>query len=42
MGLTIPGMPQSAPGMDMKPFQKYAVLTFDNKGRTTIFAAHDG
>jgi hypothetical protein len=40
VGLTIPGMPSSAPGMDMKPFQKYAVLTFDAKGHTTVFAAH--
>lgn len=41
LGLTIPGMPQSAPGMDMKPFEKYTVLTFDNKGHTTIFAPHN-
>ena len=41
VGLTIPGMPQSAPGMDMKPFQPFTVLTFDAKGTTTVFAKHD-
>ena len=41
IGLTIPGMPQSAPGMDLKPFQPYTVLTFDATGKTTVFAKHD-
>ena len=41
LGLTIPGMPASAPGMDMEPFQPYTVLTFDEKGVTTVFAKHD-
>jgi hypothetical protein len=41
VGLTIPGMPASAPGMDMKPFVPYTVLTFDATGRTTIFAKHE-
>jgi hypothetical protein len=40
LGLTIPGMPQSAPGMDGKPFQPYDVLTFDAKGQTTVYAKH--
>lgn len=40
LGLTIPGMPQSAPGMDQKPFQPYTVLTFDAKGKTTEWAKH--
>ena len=40
IGLTIPGMPQSAPGMDTKPFQPYTVLSFDDKGNTAIFAKH--
>lgn len=40
-GLTIPGMPQSAPGMDIKPFQPYTVLAFDAQGKTTVFARHD-
>jgi len=40
-GLTIPGMPQSAPGMDVKPFVPYTVLTFNAAGKTTVFAKHD-
>jgi hypothetical protein len=40
VGLTIPGMPQSAPGMDIKPFQPYTVLSFDANGKTTVFAEH--
>ena len=39
-GLTIPGMPASAPGMDLKPFKPYDVLTFDTTGKTTVFAKH--
>jgi hypothetical protein len=41
IGLTIPGMPQSAPGMDVKPFQPYTVLAFDARGKTTVYAKHD-
>jgi hypothetical protein len=40
VGLTIPGMPSSAPGMDMQPFQPYTVLSFDAHGKTMVFAAH--
>ncbi|MBM3275590.1 MAG: DUF411 domain-containing protein [Gemmatimonadetes bacterium] len=40
VGLTIPGMPASAPGMDLTPFKPYDVLTFDVKGKTTVFAKH--
>ena len=40
LGLTIPGMPQSAPGMDVIPFQPYEVLTFDRDGKTTVYAKH--
>lgn len=40
LGLTIPGMPQSAPGMDMTPFQPFTVLSFDDKGNTAVFAKH--
>lgn len=40
LGLTIPGMPKSAPGMDLKPFEPYTVLTFDAKGQTTVWAKH--
>ena len=41
IGLTIPGMPASAPGMDLTPFRPYTVLTFDASGRTAVFAQHD-
>lgn len=40
VGLTIPGMPQSAPGMDMTPFKPYEVLSFDDKGSAKVFAKH--
>jgi len=40
VGLAIPGMPQSAPGMDGMPFQPYTVLAFDAAGKTTTFAQH--
>jgi hypothetical protein len=40
VGLTIPGMPSSAPGMDMTPFKPYTVLSFDAQGKTTVFAEH--
>lgn len=40
VGLTIPGMPASAPGMDMTPFKPYDVLTFDTTGKTAVFAKH--
>lgn len=37
-GLTIPGMPASAPGMDL-PGQKYDVLLFTIDGKTKIYAS---
>lgn len=37
-GLTIPGMPASAPGMDM-PGQKYDVLLFTSDGKTSVYAS---
>lgn len=40
LGLTIPGMPASAPGMDMSPFQPYTVLSFDGAGKTAVFVEH--
>ena len=40
VGLTIPGMPPNAPGMDVTPFQPYTVLTFNAKGQTTVWAKH--
>jgi hypothetical protein len=39
-GLTIPGMPASAPGMDMTPYQPFTVLAFDESGKTSVFAKH--
>lgn len=41
LGLTIPGMPASAPGMDMVPFQPYTVLTFDQAGKTAVYVQHN-
>jgi hypothetical protein len=41
IGLTIPGMPMSAPGMDADPFEPYIVLRFDKKGKTTEYVKHD-
>ena len=40
VGLTVPGMPVGAPGMEVpgQPSQKYEVLTFDTKGDTKVFA----
>ncbi len=40
VGLTVPGMPASAPGMDVTPFQPYTVLTFNKAGQTTVWARH--
>ena len=40
VGLTVPGMPASAPGMDGMPFQPSTVLTFDKAGKTTVWARH--
>jgi len=40
VGLTAPGMPASAPGMDGKPFQPYDVLSFNDNGETSLFARH--
>src|SRR6476646_7560119 len=38
VGLAVPGMPASAPGMDVKPFQPYTVLSFDPQGHTKVWA----
>jgi hypothetical protein len=40
VGLTIPGMPQSAPGMDMQPPVPYEVLAFDETDKTSSYAKH--
>ena len=38
-GLTVPGMPFSAPGMDGTPKQAYDVLLFDAAGKTRVYAS---
>ena len=38
-GLTVPGMPASAPGMDM-PGEPYDVLAFDAGGGARVWAKH--
>ena len=41
VGLAVPGMPEGSPGMSTAPGQApahYQVLTFDQSGRTTVFA----
>jgi hypothetical protein len=38
-GLAVPGMPQSAPGMD-QPGQRYTVLKFGDIGGNGVFAEH--
>jgi hypothetical protein len=40
VGLTIPGMPASAPGMDIRPFQPFTVLAFNKAGETTVYTRH--
>ena len=39
-GLTVPGMPVGAPGMEVagQPAQPYVVLAFDAQGRTAVYA----
>jgi hypothetical protein len=40
-GIAVPGMPEGSPGMGTVPGQvpeHYQVLTFDQSGRTTVFA----
>jgi hypothetical protein len=40
VGLAVPGMPVGAPGMEApgQPAERYQVLAFDQKGRTSVFA----
>ena len=40
IGLAAPGMPQSAPGMDMPGKEPYDVLLLDSAGKATVFARH--
>ena len=41
VGLAVPGMPVGSPGMEApgQPAERYQVLAFDQKGRTTVFAS---
>ena len=40
-GLAVPGMPLGSPGMEQGTTRHaYSVLTFDDAGRTTVFARH--
>jgi hypothetical protein len=40
-GIAVPGMPVGSPGMEQGDVKHhYSVLTFDEAGRTTVFAAH--
>ncbi len=39
-GLAVPGMPQSAPGMDIPEYEPFSVLAFDAKGMTGVFASY--
>jgi hypothetical protein len=38
IGIAVPGMPSSAPGMDMPTGEPYTVLIFDKDGRTGVYA----
>jgi hypothetical protein len=37
-GLAVPGMPSGSPGMENGRKDAYQVLTFDARGRTTVYA----
>jgi hypothetical protein len=40
-GVAVPGMPLGSPGMEQGNVKhQYSVLTFDDAGRTTVFATH--
>lgn len=39
-GLAVPGMPQSAPGMDASSSQPYDVLTFNRDGGNSVYERH--
>lgn len=42
VGLTVPGMPLGAPGMEAPSGERerYDVLSFDEAGNTSVFARH--
>jgi len=39
-GLSAPGMPADAPGMDANTGEPYDVVTFDEAGATGVYATH--
>ena len=41
VGLAVPGMPIGSPGMEApgQAAERYQVLAFDQKGRTTVYAS---
>ncbi|HSE05346.1 MAG TPA: DUF411 domain-containing protein [Methylomirabilota bacterium] len=41
VGLAVPGMPVGSPGMETpgQASERYQVLAFDQKGRTTVYAS---
>ena len=39
-GLTVPGMPMGSPGMEGPRKDPYNVLTFDARGRSTVFSRY--
>ena len=41
VGLAVPGMPAGSPGMEApgQVSERYQVLAFDQKGRTTVYAS---
>lgn len=41
VGLAVPGMPIGSPGMEApgQAAERYQVLTFDQEGRTTVYAS---
>lgn len=41
-GLAVPAMPPGSPGMEGPRSDPYAVLLFDARGRTTVFARYPG
>jgi hypothetical protein len=40
-GLAVPGMPMGSPGMDGPRKDAYDVVTFQENGRTTVFASRN-
>ena len=39
-GISVPGMPVGAPGMEGPNPQEFAVISFDDDGQMTVFATH--